>query len=192
MISGDNIKILNQEIASMSKNSEGKVQILLDQLQPNSNDLITYRHILRDTMNQHLIACLQQCEDYLLDYVKENHSSGVRSLTVLFKHEHIYQSIMAIDRDIAIVSLEHCINDYIYEDKLLGLYKKQMKFSDVDIKSLYQRIRSSVDTDKLQIVKDILVEETHISENVEAYFEDLGFHVEALDNDYTLVLELSW
>jgi hypothetical protein len=192
MISGDNIKILNQEISSMSKNPEGKVQFLLDQLQPNSNDLITYRHILRETMNQHLIACLQQCEDYLLDYVKGNHSSGIRSLTVLFKHEHIYQSILAIDRDIAIVSLEHCINDYIYEDKLLGLYKKQMKFTDIDIKVLFQRIHSTVDVDTLLIVKEILTEDSHIVESVEAYFENLGFHVEELDNDYTLVLKLSW
>lgn len=192
MISGDNIKILNQEISSMSKNPEGKVQILFDQLQPYSNDLTTYRHILREMMNQHLIACLQKCEDYLLDYVKENHSNGVRSLTLLFKHEHIYQSIMAIDRDVAIVSLEHCINDYIYEDKLLGLYKKQMKFTDIDFKALFQRIRSTVDTNELQIVKEILIEDSHIVESVEGYFENLGFHVKALDNAYTLVLELSW
>src|SRR5690625_758401 len=65
-------------------------------------------------------------------------NKGDNLLTIYFVPEHIYKTTFVYDGNDAKFSLEHCINDYLYEDRFLT--RKQVRYNIINFEKYYQEL----------------------------------------------------
>lgn len=157
------------------------------------NDINTYKMILSETIKNHLVTCIQQYEEDIANAMRDLAKNGDKVLTLRFIPSHIYRApFTRSSYNQAAFSLEYCIQDYIYEDKLLGFYRKQVRFTDVPFKKFYRLLEDRVNINDLRPLDDIFKNNPAIEEKLKDYFTKLGLTYNVTKHPYFYSIELSF
>lgn len=149
-----------------------------------------YKEILTETLKYQLIDTIKANENRILDTLRQIMYKGGNRLTIYFVPEHIYKSTFVYNGELAEFSLEHCINDYLFEERFFG--RKQVRFTDIHYKKFYENFTSKVDLFKLKLIHEILKDNPSITTNLKSYFESLGLSNDIRPHKYLLVVDLSF
>lgn len=155
-----------------------------------SEDILIYIKILAESLNQQLIKSLKANEHNILNTMKQIAYKGESQLSVFFVLAHIYKTTFVYDSDHAEFSLEHCIDDYLYEERLFG--KKQVRYTQVNYKKYYRNLCSKINIYELKIIDDILNKNPSITIDLKSYFESLGLSTTIRINENFLIVDLSF
>lgn len=153
-------------------------------------DIQFYKDILTESLRHQLIESIKANKREILTVIKSLSNKGEDLLTIYFVPEHIYKTTFVYDGIDAKFSLEHCINDYIYEDKFFT--RKQVRYNIINFEKYYQELGSKVNLNELKLLKGILKDNPSIAINLKSYFESLGLSINIKKHDYFLAIDLSF
>jgi hypothetical protein len=154
------------------------------------NDIQIYKEVLTETLKHQLVKTLKENESELFNRMKYICAKGEQSLTIYFVPEHIYKHTFVFEDDHAKFSLEHCIHEFVYENKLFG--RKQVEFTDINFKKFYENLWSKVNITELKVINEILNDNPSITTNLKSYFENVGLSFNIRSHEYFLVIDLSF
>ncbi|MGG1594782.1 hypothetical protein [Terribacillus saccharophilus] len=156
-------------------------------------DIEIYSDILTATLKYQLVESLEEHNTEIFKLMEQIASEGERVLILHIVPEHIYISTLAYKDDYALFSIEHCIYNYLYEDRFFGLLgRKQVKFKDINFKSFYEKMSHNVELLDLKLIDEIVSKEPLIIQSITSHFEKLGFITCVRPKEYTLEIKLSY
>ena len=117
-------------------------------------DIQFYKVILSAALRHQLIESIKVNEREILTIINHISNKGDNLLTIYFVPEHIYKTTFVYDGNDAKFSLEHCINDYLYEDRFLT--RKQVRYNIINFEKYYQELGSKVNINELKLLNGIL------------------------------------
>lgn len=153
-------------------------------------DVQVYKEILTEALKHQLIDSIKANENEIFNTLKQIANKGEHLLSIYFVPEHIYKSTFVFEGEHAKFSLEHCIDDYLYEERFFG--RKQVRHTNINFKKYYENFLAQINITELKLLNEILYDNPSITINLKSYFESLGLSTNIKAHEYFLVIDLSF